>query len=699
MVWKWSVRGLALGTVLGLAEALAMVVTGGGIPYGYALGSAYFDAVLLAIVGLVIGGFLQLRRAPVEDRIAPAFVLLAIAGVTVYGIGKAIHATSLRGMPSWVAVIGFFVALAAVAWVVSWAVSRITRSEATDASLMVGFVLLVVFLVGIFSARRSMLQDRSPVALIVVSVGLTALVLAGWLLFDRRFAATPAALRFRLLPFTVALLLATPALLFGVTQLRAATGTQVLESEGNVAIAAEDRRPHVILISIDTLRSDHLSAYGYHRNTSPNIDRFAERSVVFEDALSSSSWTVPGHATMLTGKFPVAHGAHGVAPPEWSSERVDSVIATSQIAYPLASANVTLAEVVADAGYRTAAIVGNGVNLNRCWGFDQGFQHYDDRIVRAFVYTTLLHDFIGYVFPKTSSRLKKNYRTATELNDDVFAWLDTRGAGPFFLFVNYMDPHTPYAPPTSFENRIPVDDGRTDDGLEALRPAWRDSLRETRRMYDGEIAFVDHEIGRLFDELKRIGLFEESLIIVTSDHGEFLGEHDYAGHSIGPFEEVYRVPLIVKYPGSRDVGARSHRVQIVDIMPTILDEIGLPAQPGIAGAVLGTPREPIITEQYLNHTAIRLAKRLGNRVSLGYRAIYEGQWKLVQYSDGTAELYDLYDDPREVEERASDRPDVVARLLSDLESWLDGTEKMASPDPEDEMDPKLLEQLRALGYL
>ena len=228
---------------------------------------------------------------------------------------------------------------------------------------------------------------------------------------------------------------------------------------------SETKIQNVLLISIDTCRADRISCYGFDGGTTPNIDAVARDGVLFTRAYSTNPTTLPAHCSLFTGTTPLEHGVH------------------ANEYYRLADSRVTLAEILQEKGFQTAAFVGAFV-LDASFGLDQGFHTYDDELSGG-----------------AYRRLKYNERPADQVSARAVDWLDQHGADPFFLFLHYFDPHPPYQPPEPFASRYP------------------------EAPYAGEIAFTDHCIGGVIAKLKSLGLYDSTLIIITSDHGEGLGEH------------------------------------------------------------------------------------------------------------------------------------------------------------------------------
>ena len=319
----------------------------------------------------------------------------------------------------------------------------------------------------------------------------------------------------------------------------------------------------MILISVDTLRQDHLGCYGYGRDTSPNLDRFArEDAVVFESACAQAPYTLTSHMSMLTGLYPEAHGVLNPVADDDSGR-------TSR----LPDGVTTLAEALHEAGFVTEAFT-DGIFLNRKYGFDQGFDRYRDK-------RNPLPEENGF----------RKYRKA------LHAWIRAHGDRDFFLFIHTYDTHAPYVPPPSYRSKFrgapPARDlpsGSLEYGALLGCHSLLDldqyvNLQDVVDVYDGCIAFVDHEIGRLFALLREMGLWEDALIVFTSDHGESFMENGLMiGHGLCATNEETRVPLLIKFPGSPYGGRRvDHVVESVDIMPTVLSCLGISVPPDVQG--------------------------------------------------------------------------------------------------------------------
>ncbi len=433
-----------------------------------------------------------------------------------------------------------------------------------------------------------------------------------------------------------------------------------------LAVGACRRPPAqgVVLIVVDTLRADHLGFYGYARPTSPALDRYARRGVVFEQALATSPWTLPSIATLLTGQWPSRHGA-GSRLRESGFEQVRR----------LADATPTLAEHLRAAGYTTGAIVNNGF-LAPGTGLERGFASYDQR---------------------PASNWK--HRRADESVDAALAWLDAHGQARFFLFVHLFDPHLAYDAPEPVRGRftgalpgVALRPGKPQDvraRVASLSAAERDWLVAA---YDEEIAFVDEQLARLFAALEARGLWSRSLVVLTSDHGEEFFDHGGFEHGHTVYQELLHVPLVVWAPG---VAARREKaaVSLADVAPTLLEAQAVNAARGLDGASLW----PLITRAQALQPRALLAE--GTLHLPERRALLRFPLKLLTNErDQEHQLFDLSVDPREQVDLAPARARDVQRLAYELNARLreaqSATRAAGLP-----LDPRLREDLKSLGYV
>jgi len=522
---------------------------------------------------------------------------------------------------------------------------------------------------------------------VVLTIGLGALgVLLGDAWLDEQHAA---ALRGILLPFAVAALVWTPIALdallgrlVGSATVRGLlvvavgglllllTGTPLsttaLVEDVVTAVPPPAGTPDVILVSLDTTRADHLSTYGYGRETSPNLTTLANDALLFTQARSPAGWTLPGHASMLTGLYPNRHGAHLAG--GWLSGQ--SIDGRRNVAFPLARDRTTLAEALRDRGYQTGGFVANFSYLYRDYGLAQGFGRYEDapgillrvhppvvRVVRAFE--------PGFCV--------KPYRTAHDINAAALAWLDRAPAGrPAFLFVNYMEAHQPWMADPPFDRWVweqPTASAlvRQDLYTHEMRRFGAAELGFILASYDGQVAAMDAALGDLIAALKARGRYENALIIVTADHGEMLGEHETVGH-MGRmlYEPLVHVPMVVKFPGTvHPRGRTDHPVQLVDVTPTALAAAGAPMIPGMQGQPLPEPMHAVVAEEDINPF---LVASYGAGYDRAIRVVYDGDYKLITTSRGDRMLFDLAHDPGETDNLAERDAVRLADLMRRLDA-------------------------------
>lgn len=420
-------------------------------------------------------------------------------------------------------------------------------------------------------------------------------------------------------------------------------------------------KPNIILITLDTTRADRLHCYGYTRWTSPSLDNLATKSVIYTRALAPSSWTLPSHASLFTGKFTSSHGARydpegplnlssAIANnPSWSQYRVRSI----------SDKEKTLAEIVKSYGYNTGAVVA-GPWLKKIFGLDKGFTYYDDSQIGSL-----------------------NGRRASQVTSSALQWLKKVSKEKFFLFLNYFDPHYPYSPPEEFiYSFLPKG---------SLYPGKQLSVEEKNALYDAEILYMDYYIGHLFDNLKRLNLYDNMLLIITSDHGDLLGEHGIFGHGKFLFQEELHIPLIVKYPGT-EISPKEEDgyIQLVDILPMILNRLNIPFPQDIQGNISPDIKHPIFAEVY----PLPAMTPYGE-----WRALYQGNIKFLWNSKGNTMLFNLENDPAELDNLLPKDPDQAKSMALSMSEFLATLPKQRTSRPIQAIDEKTRESLKGLGYI
>ena len=423
--------------------------------------------------------------------------------------------------------------------------------------------------------------------------------------------------------------------------------------------------PNVLLITIDTARADHFSVYGYSRDTTPVLRKFATEGVRFDAAYAPTATTAPTHASIFTGLYPPTHRVlmNGIY---------------------LDDAHETLAETLGLAGWASGAVVSSYV-LHPKFNYGQGFENWDADFSQANV--------PDGVTAWEGDRVEgKFYGRADDTTRRAISWLKSlAGAGrPFFLFVHYYDPHDPYQPPSEFAKRLP--------------PLSDRAMDQTISRYDAELAFTDAEIGRLLETLDDLELSENTLVVVAGDHGEGLMTHGHMNHGVQIYEEAVRVPLLIRWP-NRIPGEKvvAEPMEIIDIAPTIADLAGVAVVPqayagrSLASRLLGE-------ERHIDERPIWLYRRTyqGSMVSRTWAkgeqfGIREGRWKyILGPSEGTEELFDLVADPGEKNNVRGQHPEVATRLAAKVEVW---RREHTREDPEEVgVTPEDRRRLKALGY-
>jgi len=463
--------------------------------------------------------------------------------------------------------------------------------------------------------------------------------------------------------------------------------------------AQASSRPNVILISMDTVRADHLSVYGYAQNTSPHLRDLAALSTLYTRSVAAGDLTLSTHGSIFTGQYPSAHGAH-CGPGQAGCA-------------PLPQGSRTLAKILSEHGYVTAGVVANDAFLLHSYGLDQGFQYWDQRLGVRFLSTSevsyvrlSIEELLNHLY--TYPAYEKQARNGGEINRDVFPLLKPAGndGRPFFLFVNYMDAHTPYTPPAPFDRLYPgkephftmtrLNTIKADVMGKGLPIAFADRAHMLSQ-YDGGIAYLDSQIGNLVSRLKQLGLYENTLLIVTSDHGEAFGEKSLVGHGVGVYQSLVHVPLIIKFPHQNSQATVDDLVSSVDIMPTILDQLGYPIPAWVQGRSLLKPApgsgRPVFSESFADPYVSRMYPKL-RRVE---RAIFFGRFKYIQSTIGKRELYDLTADPGENQNLYDSGNPLDQSLANELNSWRRTVAHRSTP--QHAPDRETLEELRSLGYI
>jgi len=473
----------------------------------------------------------------------------------------------------------------------------------------------------------------------------------------------------------------------------------------------------LLLYVVDALRADHLSCYGYGRSTTPNIDALAEEGLLYRQCFTPATWTKPVSASVLTGAYPPTHGTR---------TREDTFDADIR----------RLPELLAEEGYETGGFSAMG-NVSASIGYDRGFDAYYDlykdpaiverRATSSADSEELAHETEGEIaLPR-----------ASDVRERLTDWVEAT-TGEFFAFCWSIDPHIPYDPPADFREFVdPAYAGSVNGQRETLPAVTTDEdLDHLKGLYDGEIRYSDHEFGQVVERLRKLGLYEETMIVLIGDHGDAFMEHGRLTHGHLPFEELIHVPCVIKPPASHDHNPRTieETVALIDLVPTILHAAGIDDRPetiqgrsippyGPAGSSTPVYSETRSREIYPTfysvrtdqwkymtveepdrtvRTLIETAKQVYRR-GLIRDLLRHPRYYFDRYSHDEDEfLYDVAEDPEERHNRIQDRSDIAAQLRNQLHEWVHEGESIHESLASLEnirIDPETDEQLRQLGYV
>lgn len=674
----WSVESFLLHVLPWLTEPNAL----------YMPPHAGFTAILLLIyaaVGAAIGAalgfaFRIILPGSAADTDTAALRIRAAAALvwSVLAIGSALPHLP-RGLPAWYFLLCFSpIGLILIASLFSsvWA-SRGRLFANTWVAITVLLALLTVF-------NRSHARP-----------GLLAGAL--WLLpFLGAAVAVSVLMSRRSLPRTLLSVASLALLVLAASFLlrQTARGETQLSAGGSPA-----NQPNVILITLDTVRADHLSLYGYERDTTPNLRRLAAQSTVYTQAISAGDMTLSSHASIFTGMNPSWHKAH--FDPAYEGGR------------PLDTKYPTIAELLSAKGYDTGGVAANYLYLGYGFGLDRGFAFHDSTGPKVLLGRTepfLLRDRIrnSLIAFQKPWQYDQAFRRAEEINDSALAFFDrekTRGR-KFFGFLNYMDAHWPYLPPGRFAAMFPGADPNLRTGhydamereiLTLRRPISERERRHLISQYDGGIAYMDAALGALVEQLKQRGIFENTLLIITSDHGEAFGERAIIGHALSVYQDEIHVPLLIKYPGENAPVRNDDVVSLTDLAPTILTVLGYASPHNMQGRDLSRSSSAVGSDVVSETFTHPLMSKWSPRFLRSEQAVFAGPLKFIRSSNGGRELYDLARDPDEQHNLSGSQPtdSFDSKLVQYLKAAaIDNRRKAPAPAGNGN-----LKQLKSLGYI
>ncbi len=473
------------------------------------------------------------------------------------------------------------------------------------------------------------------------------------------------------------------------------------------------KRPNIALIILDTARAANFSCYGYERETTPEIDKIASEGVLFENAISPSPWTLPAHASIFTGLHPSFHGCTE------RHKRLDPLVPT-------------LPKMLKDSGYHTAGFSNNSW-ISRAFGFANGFDAFynlwqvvqyetdfanpdlqgTEKYGNALGLLNKGNPFVNLINGIYGNSLWRRYdygaRRINRLAAKALERMDKRR--PFFIFINYLEPHLKYAAPEPWFGKF-LDKGTSrKKALGVNQDAWAcmggtarmtaEDFEILRALYDAELSYLDYRVGEFCRALRKKGLFDDTVLIITSDHGENLGEHGLMDHQFSLHDTLLRVPLIIRFPGIFNRGARIKKmVQTTGILPTVCRLLGienkgkdllqLDSREAFAEYLTPQPPSEILKKRYPGGDFSRFCR--------GLTAVYSGDWKLISSTRGEYELYNLKEDPEETSNLFESRPAIFDALRDRLKGFQD-SRPIVSGQTGEVAAGEVKKRLEALGYL
>lgn len=464
------------------------------------------------------------------------------------------------------------------------------------------------------------------------------------------------------------------------------------------------QKPNIILIVLDAVRADHLSCYGYSKPTTPYLEELAAKGVIFDRAFAAAPWTPPSHASLFTGTYPSRHGVD-----------IDENLY-------LNGKNPTMAEILSLNGYATLAVLPDA-HLSQARGFNRGFDHFEE--IFRIPYVSFDRDSaISLLRNLVWGRDGRAYHSSRLLKNWLHRQVGSHGQ-PFFAFLNYKTAHNSYRSPQPFRGRFEISPVAGQDQRKlryyangGAYPYMAGGLQMTeqdmdvlRSWYDGAIAYLDYCIHDLFSFLKQLGIYDDTLVIITADHGENFGDHGLGYHMFCLYDSLMRVPLLMSYPRLRKSGIKiSSLVSLTDVLPTVLELIGcdLRQYQEIQGKSLlpfddKEVHHRIFAEfgrpQYmLKRLAARYPQHDFSRYDRGLRCVRTKEFKLIVGSDGVEEFYHLPSDPGEINNLVKQRPEEANVLRLALEDWLASFKPAPASLPTREDDLVIVKNLQELGY-
>jgi arylsulfatase A-like enzyme len=701
------VRGAALGAATWSAYAatefaFASLLFGFTRPYAV-FTSWHWQLTLLLLAGFLVAGLL----------------LGAVAGLAVYflvktGIVQDNSTTVLESAASLTVVVAYVVNT------LSNSLSWTGGVPVLIASLSFGALLLMEMRSSEWSRRLGLLTNPWVISVVLLGVeqewdlldmgvaqqlggrvqlgeallaGLLIVALAASLFIGRRLRPRISGGRWALATLALLAVLVLSSAALASRHTRAAQAAlQPAPASGNAA-----GKPNIVLIVMDTVRADHLSVYGYGLETTPNLRALTQDAVLYTQVQSAADITLTSHASLFTGMYPSWHGAY-CQPPEAAYGR------------ELSKKWPTLAELLRRGGYSTLGVAAN-LYLRSDFGLDRGFQEF--RIPRP---VPVLADENRYQLRRTlrrvlnlvadTSQFDRLFSRGEDINESFFAALDLHRPEnqPIFGFLNYMDAHFPYIPPAPYDHifpgkvsAIPQDDLEGAQlSISAGAPVPSYYRPYCVSQYDGGIAYLDAQIGQIVAGLKQRNLYDNTMIVVTSDHGEAFGERQRVEHGNSPYQNLLHVPLLIKYPRVARTGAVAFSVSLIDVAPTILTVAGLSVPPAMPGHSLLDAGEAGGREIF-SETFPCPVMHPPDCPGCSAQAVVSWPFKYIRFNNGKRELFNLEADPDEQKNLTGVATADAARMSGELSAW--GKTLPAQSRQKVALTVEEMRRLKSLGYV
>ena len=576
-----------------------------------------------------------------------------------------------------------------------------TSSETTFPCFLISTFLLDLFMMGLALIARILLMKLFAIKWVIYVIPLAAACLVIIFMFKYLIWRSIKINNIYSSGKYIIIIAGIITLISGYLLNKSEYSTVIGRGKDNTAII----NPNILFIVMDTTRADHLSCYGYSRETSPYLDRIAGEGALFKKAISTSGWTLPAHISMFTGLYPYEHGV-GFASP-YLPEKIE-----------------TITVIFKKNGYRTLGYSNNPFvsdlsGLSRKFDdFQVGWKKFEKRYFYK-IASNMARDVLKVGGPG----MKMMDDGAALTSRYVLEWMEKNSKSPFFIFINYMEPHLPYHPPAPFDSLfMPNNISPQERNIYSPDPKVARTLFEPRNrvpkelavinaLYDGEIRYLDEKIWMLYERLAKLNVLDNTVIIITSDHGDNLGDHNIVGHGYGLHNTLLEVPLIIRYPKLFPPGTIiNDKVQTTDIYYTILGIVGEVGNPSVLklGKSLATrinekKFEEIMIAERDKSIWVEWAKSEGvqtDHLNNTQKTLISGNYKYIWSSNGEEELYDIVNDHEESTNIASKSIQIVNILKYEMEQIsLKAKSGSQSPLPMPKMDDATKEQLKSLGYI